>query len=319
MIHPLIFPFKQKLLSQKKEPTGIADYIGETEPTITLQDPESDYQFAYYDIDFGGWEFGFDNPKCNQMLKEYYNDSNLSIADLGYLQEFYSGHYFGEYEPHRNFKDYKTMNFRKEVELYICDELGLRLYVDEIPSEFFEENFSDYIELFEFDYKNDNGNSGYDALIDILNDKQFDGVYRSTNIDEMMQTLDPQTDEEAFRIVVFNAALNHNITRCQMVYNYNILDSRSDSFDASYIKQVRTTDGKNVLQFKQYQYDAFIKDVQEQECFQFIDDLYKPIDDEDLNKAGIDKDKYDYAFQEVAGIDFDLDYSKKEDSRARTS
>ena len=73
------------------------------------------------------------------------------------------------------------------------------------------------------------------------------------------------------------------------------------------------------MQFKQYQYDAFIKDVQEQECFQFIDDLYKPIDDEDLSKAGIDKDKYDYAFQEVAGIDFDLDYSKKEDSRARTS
>jgi len=304
---------------ENSQPTGIEASVGETLPTVEFENPSGFPIFDAYRIAFGGLEFGFDNHKYLDNIRQYYNDDSLNFYDLGYLQEYLSHRDMLRYTPHRDDADKEWLNFQRQIALYILYKLDCRLYVDEIPDEFFDTNFDDYLkELENTGDPNYDAKTGTEVLYESLSDAQLQTVFKSKNIDEFIANINDLDEEQLSRLLVFFSSFRLNQRRLALAYDYHTITD-GDNYTASYINQVRTPDGKNVLLFKQYQYDAFLNDVHDQDCFKEIADLYTPITEDDLIKAGIDVDKFEYVVVDVAGIDFDLENVKDGTSRAKTS
>ena len=300
--------------SEATKPSIIEDYVGET---IAFQEPEitDDLFIVAQRVELGGLEFGFDNPDyCNQLCEQL-KLNNVHMYDVGYLQEYYNKLDVFRYVYHSKETD-ESINFRRQIDMFILENLGLRLYVDEIPYEFFEKNFSDYLELLK-----PTGDLEYDmyhGLDDVYNrftDSQNDIIAGSKSIDDFLSKVDQNTDKEMFRFLIFYSAMTYNQKRCSMVYDYHG-SGEGDQYKAIYIQQVRTIDGKNVLLFKPYQLDAFMKDMHDQKCYANIENIYVPLTKDDLDKADIEYDKFEHAVVDVAGIDFDLENVKDGTSRA---
>ena len=292
--------------SVQPTPTGFEKYIGETLPTVEFENPSGFPIFGAYRIACGGLEFGFDNHKYLDNIRQYYNDNSLYFYDLGYLQEYLSHRDMLRYSPHRDDVDREFFNFQRQVSLYILYKLDCRLYVDEIPDEFFDTNFDDYLkELENTGDPNYDAKTGTEVFYDSLRETQFQTLFKSKNVDEFISGIDEVDQEQLSKLLVFFSSYRYNQKRCSLVYDYHTI-SDGDNYTASYITQVRTATGKNVLLFKQYQYDAFLNDVHDQACYKEIGDLYKPITEQDLIDAGIDMDKFKYIIEDLAGITFDI-------------
>jgi len=306
-------------------PTGFEAYIGETLPTIEYKSPDDMVDFGVatttHNIQFMGMEFGFDNAKMKQKIQEYLGMPDVNLYDIGYLQEEYSHYDIGRFHSFKDYQDFEGQNVECQIAMYILQSLGRRLYVDEIPYEFFTTNFPDLLDMLDVELHGDDPNFnayGQDVLwLDYNQDEIFKFTLART-MDEITNNLGTPNDVEILRRLIFSSAFRYNQSRCSLVYDYRGT-GEGEEFKAVYIPQVRTADGKNALLFDQRNYDLFMKDLHDQDCYKNIEDLYTPLTEDDLVKGGINIDEFKYVIEDVTGVTFDLENVKDGNPRAKTS
>ena len=298
---------------EETAPSGYVAYVGETVPTESYEMPADSLDFRLatgsYCMNFSGFEFGFDNPKYIEKVRKYYNDPNFDFYAAGYLQELYSKCGYGGYSSFREYY-FEGQNLWCQIAMYIVQSLGLRMYVDEIPHAFFAKNFQDYLDILDYELTPDKQKLqeyGTDLVYMKYSASEIQNLTLSKDIDVLISKLGyASSDNEILRMLVFSAAYQYNTTRCWLAYSFHDYRDGED-YHASYVKQVRTTDGKNVLLFKKHQYEEFVNDMHYVECYKNIDDLYTPLTEEDLVKAGVDKEKFKYIVNDLAGVTFTFD------------
>ena len=224
---------------------------------------------------------GFDNPKLLEVLRDYYKDDDLTLSDVNYMQvdelmlDGYSGDQFAEINMGRIL----DLDFVR----YILAENGLRLWVDEIPFAFFEENFPELVEKYNMCNLEDlfNMYNSYSDLWDFVAsyDENHENAYSSFVSDGDEKAL------EWHRIWLFEALKDYNIMR--LVFTD---DNTKDRIHGK-IDIVETIDGKNVYDFDDSGYESLSRRTRElYHCENVIIGEVETL--EQLKESGINVDLY---------------------------
>ncbi|MBO4601487.1 MAG: hypothetical protein J5634_04570 [Bacilli bacterium] len=312
-------------IAESSKPTGYIDYLDEvmSYPKINYKMTSNDHiaNFTKYNsFEFLGIEFGFDNPVYQRELDTYLNMEDIKMYEVNYLQDYYEETGPTCYYRHKDQKEeypqyYDCYNFERSIALYILKEMGLRLYIDEIPYSFFEANFSDLIK--EAESKSHNEVISDDRNVAVA-------VYQATSFDNLHDRLKVNNPDDYVRKLVFLSAWRYNHQRAGMVYGFShFTNPTTGQTENIGIDQGRTADGRNVLLPTEEKYNALMEDLQYQDCYKNVENLFNPITTEDLVNAGINVDEYDHYIKEVAKIDFSMAYTngveEQGQSRTRTS
>ena len=302
-----------------KEPTGLADYYDETVPIENNVNLEGFFEsmgsYKYKKFTSFGLEYGFDNPELIEHLREFTGDSNInSLADVGYLQDYISTKIYPQYETHASTKDDEFVNFMRQVSLYVLKNLGERLYVNDVPSTFMKNNFSDFIKRTE-----------YKDIRELFNyDEEYYNKFTSiTSFEELLKFDDNMSDEDKIRFMVYYSVFQYNGKRASMAFRLNTTTDSKGNEVPVYVEMGQNTDGDDVLIFKKHHYDYIMADMKYQDCYKNIENIYVPLTDEDLINAGINIEEFDHYIKDVAKIDFSMSKINQQEeqgqSRTRTS
>ena len=262
----------------KPEPTGFEDYIDETVPAnmISFSNVETDDLF-YYSCDFGSYLIGRGNPKLVKILRNYNSNPKLNVEDVSSFEfvpkeaEVYDKLY------------YSNQQFDLDFIRYIYSENNLRLFIDEIPYEYFADRFPEYIKLC---------NEGKFTSIDLpyLNSFPDEVGYKSSLLD-MDYSDSNKHDIES--ISCFRHLGEFNYFRECIAANFP-----KDYGGA--IANGKSVDGKYVWCPTEEQYMRVMEYIHKLPKCENVDILI-PETREDLIASGIDVEKYDDMCEQLFG------------------
>ena len=265
------------------KPSSFDDYVDETLPNNRISEKSYDItEFRKASIWFSSVGIGYGNPRLLKCVKEFFSNDSLGTEDIPYYSSPGS-----EYEVELNgFVNSEDFDYVR----YVLEENNLRMWIDEIPYEFFEEKFPDYVKIcnqdkfFDLDdqygdYFWTNGMShGYNGSLALMQ-------YDSNNIDKM-------------KLATFIQLAHYNRTREAIATNISDNDDKTTKY--GYIETGVTRDGKYVWCPTKLQYRVVQNDVKRLPKCENVDILI-PETREDLIASGIDVEKYDEMCEELFG------------------
>ena len=266
----------------KPEPTGFEDYIDETVPNNKIPVKDIDVSsLRDSSVWFSGVGLGYGNPRLLKCVRNFFSNQSLGTEDV----QTYSG-VDGNYDA--EFKGVTTDNF--DYIRYVLEENGLRLFIDEVPYEFFVEKFPDYVDI-----------SNKDKYADL--DREFvDYFYFNTNQNGYNGNLVSMTCDSSnidkIRLATFDLLVRYNVSREAIATNISDNDDKTTKY--GYIETGLTPDGRYVWCPTKLQYRVVQNDVKRLPKCENVDILI-PETREDLIASGIDVEKYDEMCEKVFG------------------
>ena len=256
----------------------------------------------------GSYYLGFANPLLKAKIQEYFSDNTLEVQDLsGVHSTWYEEFYNDDFKRSLNYFDIDYVR-------YVLEENGLRLWVDEIPYEFFAEKFPDYVKLCnDGKYIDLDITFNEDFVYNVLNHHNYVYISDETNFDGRQISLDysDSKNEKLFRLSSFIQLVRYNYYRDYISSSY--LQSNGGR-----IEQGLTEDGRYVWVPTEKQYNSF----QEQylsmvpRCENV--DILVPESREDLVASGIDVEKYDdFCEKFYGGAKMEKNKTQDDQSRSR--
>lgn len=290
-------------------PTEFRDNFGQLLPVgskiITQDDFKNIWAYTQY---YGSTDMGLDNPNLLSYIQGYFNDATLTMDDINFLQ------YYGSNTTQKDAFDTQInalINGQKididfELVRYILEENNLRMWVDEIPYSYFENNFPDIIdEIQEYGYVQVQDRNYDPSHKDFLENYGFDGYsYASINIDGSDEL------KKELEYDIFNTACSYNAYRNYYLYNYSA---------TSLVEMARTTDGKIIWVPTEIEYNQIMTKTNQIPGCENLDIMY-PESREDLINSGMDLDGYDEFYTFVVGQNtlVDTASAKSDDGGSRS-
>lgn len=260
----------------KSEPTGFEDYNDETIPINKLKQSDIDIEdFSYQYYSFGTYTLGRGNPKLTPALRNYLSNNAVCASDIPYFEKP-TNSYGIDWILDNKFFDVDYIR-------YVCEENGLRFFVDEIPYELFKDRFPDLVDLC------DNNKIDEIAMV-YLNQFPDELGYKGSliNVDYSNANL-----KELSRITCFYFLRNYNTER-------EFVAANLPNDYGGLIENGVSVDGKYVWCLSEKQYDCFSADLHTKPKCENINILV-PETREDLITSGVDVEKYDKMCEELFG------------------
>jgi len=280
--------------TSKSEPTGFEDYIDETVPNHkkVIKHSEGEHILLTEFYDFGGIYLGYGNPVLLKAVRKYYSDETINTEDIPWYtskvttENEFKLFFFEIGGDNPNTKDIEIGHDLDFIR-YILEENGLRLWVDEIPYEFFEEKFPEYVkECNQGGYRNlhykyddyDLSSHGYDGFL-----KNLD--YKSGNI-------------EMIKMACFMCLTHYNAIRDTVAASMDALDDQATKYGC--IETGKTPDGKYVWCLTEPQYKRISYYTHKLLKCKNVDVLV-PETRQDLIDSHVRVDQYDEMTEKVFG------------------
>lgn len=263
----------------KSEPTGFNDYIDETMPNHKLPSNFDIQGLRSSTVYFGGIGLGYGNPKLLKTVRDYFSDDTLNTEDI----PFYSS-------PEASYK-VEFFGVTDDIDLdyirYVLEENNLRMWTDEIPTDYFIEKFPEY-----YDISNNDGMPDLD--LDYAEYFLING--RPHGYDGSLLTID--YDNDKLELACFIQLVRYNKDRDAISANVSDNDTASKKY--AYIETGVTEDGKWVWCPTEDQYELINNDTHKFPKCKNVDILV-PETRQDLEDAHINVEKYDEMCEKVFG------------------
>lgn len=240
------------------------------------------------------FEFGFDNPILVNNLRDVIGDDTIDCQSVNYFQNMrdYIKQFGASFDTYfapdfvANTADFQK--FQLDIARYILEENGLRMWVDEIPYEFFEQK------LYDIYYKYTT--VPFDELFS--QDSDSDESYASGKFRGFSSIKYDKGSSEYNREVAemyFGAATFYNRLRHLMIYDLGA-------------NQIRNTDGHNVIQFADEKIYNKVRETFKDFYGYDFDPIHNgPETREDLaiNYFNIPVEEFDEAAKAIGGVKFE--------------
>ena len=241
------------------------------------------------------FEFGFDNPILVNNLRDVIGDDTIDCQSVNYFQNMrdYIKQFGASFDTYfapdfvANTADFQKLQL--DIARYILEENGLRMWVDEIPYEFFEQKvnylYNDNITLSDEELCNHMLYS-VEYTPDGNDFTGFSSIKCNPGTDEYMKTI-----SEFF----FDAAAFYNSVRLSIIYDLGA-------------NQIRNTDGHNVIQFADEKIYNKVRETFKDFYGYDFDPIHNgPETREDLaiNYFNIPVEEFDEAAKAIGGVKFE--------------
>lgn len=262
----------------KPEPTGFEDYIDETVPAnmISFSSVETD-DIVYYSYNIGSYYIGRGNPKLEAFLRSFTSNPTLKVEDVSSFE------FIPKIQEVYDSLVYDNSLFDIDFVRYICSENNLRLFVDEIPYEYFSDRFPEYIKLCNDGRYNEIGVQYHNSFPDEVG-------YKTSLID-----------------MDYSDSSKHDIEQISCFRHLGEFNYFREWFAATFPKEYggaiangKSVDGKYVWCLTEEQYNRAMEYIHKLPKCENVDILV-PETREELIASGIDVEKYDDMCEQLFG------------------
>ena len=266
----------------KPEPTGFEDYIDETVPNNKIPVKDIDVSSLLdSSVWFSGVGLGYGNPRLLKCVRNFFSNQSLGTEDV----QIYSS-VDSDYDAEIRHVTSDDFDYIR----YVLEENGLRLFIDEIPYEFFAEKFPDYVDISNKDKFPDLDYEFYEYFF-------LNGKSNGYNGNLISMTCDSNNIDK-IRLASFIILVRYNVSREAIATNISDNDSKTTKY--GYIETGLTPDGRYVWCPTKLQYRVVQNDVKRLPKCENVDILI-PETREDLIASGVDVEKYDEMCEKVFG------------------
>lgn len=265
-------------------------YILDDDPQYISNDEFVNIREQLYN--YGFISLGYGNPALLEYMKSYLRNENITLKDVGYFQpDSLNDSNNDIIDVTTQYNTLRDHGFYTDIVRYVMAANNLRMWIDEIPFEFFQKYFPDYIERylkgerFDFEYS-------YNSIQDVS-----DLIYECSSKGEsaLREFLAKCTPEqyEYVRYYIFDTLLQYNFARFEFSATYSTL--------ISFMPIAEDVDGKYVLAPSSATLDKFQRQINLLPKCETLD-ITNPETYDDIVNSGINVDLIERTF-EYAGLD----------------